>query len=219
VGSFEPDEALELTARYFGRLPVGTESPPTQPVIQPPAGGRWETFCACPTQVRVLYRSPALGDADTPPLQLLAALLNGRSGRLYRALVLEQEIAFSASAQQTPLAHSGVFEVAIEAKGGIPAEALLAAWDRELATLLAQPLPEGELQRARNQLLVGSLRQLRQPDELLRRLLIYDALDGWERLVAWPDRVLELEGEDVQTAARTHLRSDTRWVAFLHRQR
>lgn len=216
VGGFDPQEALELAARYFGRLPPRA-APPPPPVAPRTAGGRWETTCACPTRVRVLYPSPPLAGADTPSLQLLAGLLNGRSGRLYRSLVLAQELAFSAFAQQTPYARAGVFEVSLEARDGTTPEALLAAWDREVRRLLEEPVAEAELERARNQLLVGSLRQLREPGELLRRLLIYDALDDWRRLAAWPDRIAALGADDVRRAAATHLRPERRRVAFLRR--
>ena len=217
VGAFEPEETLALASRYFGRLPAGKAPPPPPPVAVAAVGGHWETTCDCPTQVRVLYRSPSLGDPDTPPLQLLGALLNGRSGRLYRSLVLDREIAFSAFAHQVPYARAGAFDVTLEAKDGTSPETLLAAWDDEVSRLVDEPISDAELERARNQLVVGSLRQLREPGELLRRLLIYDALDGWEGLAAWPDRIVTLDGEDVRRVVGTYLRPQGRWVAFLRR--
>jgi zinc protease len=217
VGAFEPEEALTLASRYFGRLPSADPPPSPPPVATAATGGRWETTCDCPTQVRLLYRSPSLGDPDTPPLQLLGALLNGRSGRLHRSLVLDREIAFSAFAHQVPYARAGAFDVTLEAKDGTSPEILLAAWDEEVSRLLDEPISDVELERARNQLVVGSLRQLRAPDELLRRLLIYDALDRWERLAAWPERIVALDGDDVRRVVGAYLRPQTRWVAFFRR--
>ena len=42
--------------------------------------------------------------------------LDGRTGRLHRSLVLEQEIAFSAFARQTPLERGGQLSLTAEAK-------------------------------------------------------------------------------------------------------
>lgn len=218
VGDVDPDRAEELASRYFGRLETRPQLPLPPPVAPAAKGGRWETTCACPTQVRVLYRSPALGDPGTPALQLVAALLDGRSGRLYRSLVLDQDLAFSAAAQQTPYARAGVFDVVLEAKGGASPDALLAAWDRQVEALRTGPIPAEEIERARNQLVVGSVRQLREPNELLRRLLIYDALDDWRRLADWPERILALDEDDVHRAVADHLTSERRWVAFFRRE-
>ncbi|MEZ5331648.1 MAG: pitrilysin family protein [Thermoanaerobaculia bacterium] len=218
VGDVDPQRARELATRYFGRLEPQPAPPAPPPIAPAGEGGRWETTCACPTQVRVLYRSPALGETGTPALQLAAALLDGRSGRLYRSLVLDQALAFSAAAQQTPYARAGVFDVSLEAKGGATPEALLAAWDREVEALRDGSIPPEELERARNQLVVGSLRQLREPDELLRRLLIYDALDDWRQLAGWPERILALREDDIHRAVGRYLTPEHRWVAFLRRE-
>jgi predicted Zn-dependent peptidase len=166
----------------------------------------------------VLYRTVPLDHPDTTALQLLAGLLNGRSGRLYRSLVVERQLAFAAFAQQTPYARAGVFEVVLEAKGGHDPAELVAAWDAELASLLAAPIAAEELERAKNVLAAEALRQLREPSQLMRRLLIYDALGGWRLLTDWPERLRQVSESEVRDVAARYLEAELRLVAVFRRQ-
>ncbi len=221
VGDFEPARSRALSERYFERLPAAPPDPAVTPVAgapaRPAAPSPWRGSCDCPDQARVLYRTVPLAHPDTHALQLLAGLLNGRSGRLYRSLVVEQGIAFAAFAQQRPHADEGAFEVTLEAKGGHDPADLVAAWDAELARLLAVPVPPVELERARNVLLAESLRELREPAQLLRRLLVYDALAGWRLLADWPQGIAATTELEVREAARRHLAPERRFVALVRR--
>ncbi len=219
VGDFDPGAARSWAERYFGRLGSGAPPPLSQPVAPLVADVEpWTASCACPDQAQLLYRTVPLDHPDTTALQLLASLFNGRSGRLYRSLVVERGLAFAAFAQQTPYARAGAFEVTLEAKGGHDPDELVAAWDQELEALIAAPIAAPELERARNVLAAEALRQLREPSQLLRRLLIYDALGGWRLLADWPERLRRVSEGEVRVAARRYLAADRRLVAVFRRE-
>ena len=64
---------------------------------------------------------------DEPALAILADLLNGRTGRLYKSLVLEQGLANSASAGVEGRKYEGYFELRGVAKPGKTPEEVEAA--------------------------------------------------------------------------------------------
>jgi len=221
VGAFDPERARELAERYFGRIPARKASlRPLEPspVSGDDEGGRTLTIrCRCPSQVQVLYPSAAFGEADSRTLEVLAAVLNGRSGRLHRSMVLGREIAFSASALQNQLRQAGYFAFQAEAKGASSPQDLLAAWDQEVARLQTELVTAEELLRAKNRLTASSFRRLKDPASLLTQLLVYQGMGDWREINSWPRQVLGVEAEQVRAAARRYLESAKRTVAFYRR--
>jgi predicted Zn-dependent peptidase len=220
IGNFDPAVAKQLVRRYFGRLPAAPPAPEKSPPPEPPRepGETLDAACACPTQTQVLYPTVPFGHPDSTPLEVLAGVLNGRTGRLYRTLVEGREIAFAASAAQNSLHRAGYFSFAAEAKGETTPEQLLGAWDSELQRLTSEPISDSELEKVQNRLTADAFRRLKDPVSLLQQLLVYDALGDWHHLNRWPAEVLVVEPEQVQAVARRHLKPADRTIAFYRRR-
>ncbi len=221
VGSFDPEQVRRLAEMYFGRIP-SRESRPRglAPLPEPTDRGGTRTLnlqCRCPSQVQVLYPSAGFGQADSRALEVMAAVLNGRSGRLYRSMVLGKEIAFSASALQSQLRQAGTFNFQAETKGASSPENLLDAWDQEVTRLQAEAVTTEELLRAKNRLTADSFRRLKDPASLLAQLLIYQGMGDWQEINSWPRQVLQVDANQVQAAARRYLQPSRRTVAFYRR--
>lgn len=231
VGDFPPERARELARRYFGRLPArrpqapvtGRErqGPPDTPAASPapPPGERTvDRTCACPPQARVYYPTVDVAHADRAALDVLAGVLSGRTGRLHQALVLTSGLAFSAGAHHDARRRAGAFVVELEARGETTPQQLVAAWDAELAKLLAAPPAAEELERVRNQVTTGAWRGLRHPLDFALRLMVADAQDGWRAIERWPAAVRAVDAAAVQRVAARYLRPDRRLVARLARE-
>ena len=218
VGAVEPATAARLARRYFGRLPGGESG--ARAARRPaaftarPSQSLFEGRCDCPPEARVLYPTVPFRHPDSYPFQVLAGILNGRSGRLHRSLVLEPGLAFTAQALEVPLARAGRFEISAKARTGTAPEALVEAWDRVLAELVAEPIPAAELERVRHQIAADAFRGLRDPEGLMRQLLIYDGLGDWREIEEWPGRIGRVSAEAVREAARSLIASDRRLVAL-----
>ena len=207
----------ELAERYFGRLPAAAAPQAALLEAPAPATEPLRANCECRTQARVLYRSPAFGHPDTPALEVLVSVLSGRSGRLHRSLVLEQEVAFAAFAAQRPYRWGGQLAVTAEAKEESSAEELLAALDIELERLIAEPVPQQELAKAKVRLRAEGLRSLRDPSELMMQILMQAGTGDGEHLNWWFDAIAEVSAEDVQRVADSGLGTDHRAVGLFHR--
>lgn len=212
VGDLDVERVRELAVAYFGRLasePPGGAAPrrprPEAPTSPPPEPGSFSGRCHCPTQVQVRYRTVPFGHPDSYALDLLAGVLNGRSGRLFRHLVAGREIAFAASAMHTPLRRAGYFEFRGETRGEASARSLAEAWGQEAERLRREPVSPAELERARNRLIAETYRELKDPSSLLRRLLVYEGLGDWRHLEIWPERIQAVGPDDLHRVARTYL--------------
>jgi zinc protease len=180
------------------------------------AAGTVDRACACPPRARIFYPTVAATDPDRPALDVLAGVLAGRSGRLQRVLV-ERGLAFAAAVRHDVGRRGGVFVLELEPRSAVAPQALVEAWDAELARLLAAPPTAEEMERVRNQVTTDAWRGMREPLDLALRLLVADAQGGWRSLESWPRAVLAVEPADVQRVARRYLVAERRLVARITR--
>ncbi len=220
VGNFDREKVEVLAKRYFGRLERGAIEPPDVVTLEMTqvAEKRMNAECDCQPQVSVQYHTVPFHHVDSYALDVLAGVLNGRTGRLYKSLVLDQQIATSASASQESNKYAGSFGVGIEAKGDHQPEALELAWYRELERLQNELVPDRELQKVKNQIEADAFRGLQSPFFLLVQLIFYDGLGHWEYLNEWSDLTRAVTAEDIQRVAQTYFAAENRVVGLYDRK-
>ena len=220
VGNFEHENVKKLAEQYFGRLSRGAIEPPDVVTLEmgQVAEKRMEAECDCQPQVGIQYHSVAFNHVDSYALDVLAGILNGRTGRLYKSLVLEQQIATSAGASQNSSKYAGYFGVNIEAKGDASPENLEAAWYGELLRMQDELVPDLELQKVKNQIEADAFRGLESPFFLLIQLVFYDGLGHWEYLNEWSERTRSVTAEDVQRVAKAYFAEENRTVGLYDRK-
>lgn len=221
VGDFDPENARQLVESYFGRLENKRPAPAPVVTYEVPLMGelRFSGECDCQDQVEVRYRTVAAGHPDAPALDLLADLLNGRTGRLYRSLIEEQGLAATASAGNRVQRSVGSFSFSGTPKGKASLAEIESAWYREVERLQNEPVPERELQKVKNQAAADSFRQLQGNSNLFFQLAIYEAWLGWQQLNEYPRLIQAVTAEDIQRVARTYLTQDRRGVATYTRRK
>ena len=99
----------------------------------------------------------------------------------------------------------------------IDLDALVAAWDAEVALLASTPPDRAELERAQRRLATENLDQLKDPHALMRRLLVYAGLGDWRLLGEWTDRLSEVRPLQVMNVARRHLVAHRRLIGYYRR--
>ncbi len=220
VGNFDPAEVKVLARRYFGRVTEKAPLPPPVVTEEMPqlAELRMVAECDCQPQVQVAYQTVPFEHKDSYALEVLAGLMNGRTGRLYKDLVLKDGIATSANAGQNSRKWGGVFTFYAETKGEAAPEQLEQAWYAEVRRIQEEPVPAEELQKVKNQIAADAFRRLENPFFLMVQLLYYDGLGDWRYLDNWADRTLAVTAEDVQRVARAYLSRENRTVGIYHRK-
>jgi predicted Zn-dependent peptidase len=221
VGDFQPAQAIELAKRYFGRLKQGPHDP--EPVrtreVKQLAEARMTAYAETNPEAVIRYHGVADGHRDEPVLLILADLLNGRTGRLYKSLVLEQGLANSASAGQDGGKYEGYFELRGVAKPGKTPEAVESAIYRELEKLRKEPVPDRELQKVKNQNAATDFRRLQNNFNLMIQLLIRDSGRGWKYINTDPQLVQAVTASDVMRVANAYFTPENRTVAIYYRKK
>lgn len=218
VGDFDPEDALRLAEAYFGRLRRGPRDPePVRTREEPQAAEKRMTAHAeTKPEVRVRYHTVPDGHVDDYPLTLLAAILEGRTGRLYKTLVLASQVANDASAIQRAMKYEGYFEVSGIAKPGKSPEDVEAALLAEVERLKVEPVGERELQKVKNQFAASTFRQLRSSFSILLQLLLRDGYRGWQTINTDPPRLQAVTAEDIRRVALKYFRPENRNVLIFH---
>ncbi|HEX8129388.1 MAG TPA: pitrilysin family protein [Pyrinomonadaceae bacterium] len=218
VGDIDPARAVELAKRYFGRLPRGPREPEPVRTSEMPqlAEKRMVAYAETVPQVRVRYHTVAEGHPDDFVLDILGSVLSGRTGRLYKSLVLQQAIANSAFASHDGRKYEGLFELSSVAKPGKTPEEVEQALYKEIERLQKELVDARELQKVKNQYAANDFRGLQSNFGLMVQLLLRDNNRGWETLNTDPARYQAVTPEDIRRVANTYFKPENRTIAIYH---
>lgn len=169
-------------------------------------------------QVEIRYHTVADGHVDEPALVVLGQILNGRTGRLYKALVEDQEIATSAAGFQNGLTFEGFFQLSGVAKQGHTPEEVEQGLYAELDSLRTEPISERELQKVKNQNAASNFRSLQSNFALMLQLLIREANRGWEHINTDPALYEAVTAADVMRVVNEYFAPENRTVAVYYRK-
>jgi len=162
AGDFNPAEAREWVARYFGGL-QHKELPARvapQPVSKPQKPAVTITDQVDFPQLNLFWHSPRAFTAADAEMQLVADLLgSGESARLYTKLV-DTGLAQEVSVMQYGLEFGGIFGITVVPMEGISVEKVQAVVEAELVALAAAPPTAVEMERLRNQHRISTFLEL-----------------------------------------------------------
>ncbi|MCX7895771.1 MAG: insulinase family protein [Thermoanaerobaculum sp.] len=221
VGDFDPEKALELAKRYFGRLPRGQVAPPEVISEEVPqvAEKRFLAEAETNPEVQIRFHAVPFLHRDMYALQLAADLLSRRTGRLYKSLVEGKKVAVGEPyASFRPMKYAGYFEVGAEVKEGVEPAAVEGALLAELERLAKEPVEERELQKVKNQQLANSFRRLQSNFFLMLQLALYDSFGDWRFINEAPAKVQAVTAQDIQRVASRTFTRENRNVAIYTRK-
>ncbi|SFD73264.1 M16 family metallopeptidase [Massilia yuzhufengensis] len=218
AGDIDKVKTRALVERYFGSLKRGP-AVMRPSVITPPIASERRVVVhdrvELPRVFMGWHTPPAYqpGDAE---LSVAAVILGGgKSSRLYKKLVYEQQIAQDVDAAQHSYALVSTFVIDVTARSGIEARELEAAIDAELALLRDEGPSLHEVERARNSIetaLLSSIEKLG-GDGLADQLNQYNQYTGDPGYLAKDlERLRRVTPADVQRVVRTYLRQQARAV-------
>lgn len=225
VGDFDKAEALRLANEYFGRIPRGKTAPPE--VITLPAKWeydlRFEGEADTNPTAEVRWHTVPFQHKDSYALSILAELLNGRTGRLYKSMVLPADaVATQASAAHNPFIgpakYAGSFVVGAEAKEGKTPAELAAKVLAEVERIKKEPVPADELQKVKNNVAANSFRRLSSNFPVLLQLLVAEAYGDWTEINSGPKKLEAVTVADVQRVAQKYLVKENQATALVSRK-
>jgi predicted Zn-dependent peptidase len=220
VGDVETDEALRLADHYFGGIPAKGSFPEPPATDVPLRIGR-EVRRTVPDRVPVPrvfvgYRTAPFGTAEFDALQVAGTVLgSGRGSRLYKSLVLDQQLMQPSDAvvESWPFIGGAALTLAdLPAREGVALERLESAYHHEVERLV-DDLVDDELVRAKALLTSQWLHHLASVDGRADTFNQYATLLGDPGLVndALPS-VLAVTADQVREVVRDVLRPTNRVV-------
>ena len=219
VGDVDADQIEAWARKYFAPIPAG-ETPPPVLVEEPQQRGerRVEVRFDAEPQVRIGWHTVAITHPDEPALTVLSSLLSGgRTSRLYRSLVIDQQLASYVGSSMGPgERYPALFMIEATPIAPHTTAELEATVYAELDRLARDGPSAAELQRVRNQLEAGTVRRLDSNFGLALQLADSESLFGdWRTTFHFEGRLAAVTAEDVKRVIHTYFTADNRTVATL----
>ena len=218
VGDFSAETAKQLATRYFGRLKRNPQDPP--PVrtreIEPQAEKRMTAYADTNPQAQARYLTVANGHRDEAALDVLSSILSGRTGRLYKSLVLDQKIATSAGGGHNSQKWEGYFQLTATAAPGNAPEKVEQALYKEIEKLQTTKVDARELQKVKNQYAADTFRRVQDNFGLMLQLLLADNTLGWRSFNEEPAKIQAVTPDDIQRVASTYFKPERRGVILYY---
>lgn len=216
VGDVDPAEVRRWAEQFFGGIPRGPEVERPAVNVPPLASTQYltrEDRVTLP-QVAMVWRTGPRLHADEAALNVLASLLtSGKSSRLYKRLVYDEQVAaFTQSFNDASLV-SGDFWVIIRARQNVDLDGIEAAVNEEIAKLAATPPTAEELARVTNGLETAFIRGLETVEGKADQLNDYVFYAGTPDFLARDlARYRAVTPADVQRVAREYLQGKNHLV-------
>jgi len=155
VGDFDRKTLLPKIESAFGSIPKGN-NPPTTAIIEPEQRGQRRTVARREAQlpfVFIAYPAPNFRSPDVYALSVLLNLLStGKSSRLYRSLVYDQQTALDAGGHYEGLTTDPeLFYIYAMARPDKEPQEIERSLLAEVERIKSDPISETELTKAKNQ--------------------------------------------------------------------
>ena len=215
AGDIDPETALKKAQHYFGDIPAGPPVARYEKWIPRIPGTRRQEVADRVPQARLykVWNIPPYGEADTIRLQLVSSVLaSGKTSRLYKRLVYDEQIATTVSAYVDPREISGQFGIVVTARPGEGLERIEKAVNEEVARFLAGGPTRDELRRAKAGYIAGFVRGAERiggfggKSDILAMNQTYRGDPDFYQTIL--QMVREASARDLQGAAKTWLTDD-----------
>ncbi|MEO8127318.1 MAG: pitrilysin family protein [Bryobacteraceae bacterium] len=219
VGDADPATVKKFAEKYYGTIPAGPPPPPVT-AVEPVQEGEKRAAVESDSQplLTIAYKRPNQTDKDDPVFDVISAILTGgRTGLMYKQMVLEKKVALEVDASATTPAgkYPNLFQLYSVPAPDHGVEENEKAIYAVIDGLKAEKLDAATLQRVKTKLRAGLIRQLDSNSGLASQLAFYRAEYGdWRMMFKGIDMIEKITAEDVQRVVKQYFISSGRTVAY-----
>ena len=235
VGDIEPNNIIQMAEQYFGRIPKGPDIEPIR-TYEPPQYSEKRLYGEGPAQtsLQMMFHVPHAGQPDDAPLSVLASVLGsgggfrgrrggggGGTGRLYKLLVEEKQLAVTVSASHRAQWYAGAFQFRATPRidKNVQSEDLEKEIWAEIEKIKKEGVTEEEIQKAKNKFEARFIRSLSSTAGLARTLGRAELNRGWSSIITDLEALKNVTNEDIQRVAAKYFVMDNSLTAIYRRQR
>jgi len=220
VGDIKADEAMPVLEKYFGPIPAGPK-PEEMATVEPPQIAEKSIILKEQTQPLYLegYHKPDYRDPDDAVYDAIQDIFsNGRTSRLYRSLVRDQQIAAQAEGFSgfPGDKYPGLFAFFAAPNPGHTPQEMRAAIHREIDKLKTTDVSDEELAMFKTRARADLLRGLGDNEGLAEQLAIYQQRFGdWRELFNQLKRIDAVTKSDIRRVANKTFVDNNRTYAMV----
>ncbi|PYU42485.1 MAG: peptidase M16 [Acidobacteria bacterium] len=155
AGDITPEVARQKVEKYYGEIPPGPPIAKNEAWVAKRSGSHrgWVQDRVPQARLYRVWNVPQAFSPEEATLDLVALVVGqGKTSRLYKRLVYKDQIATSASADDSNNEIAGQFFITLTAKPGVELKKVEIAADEELRNFLKNGPTESELQLAKTQI-------------------------------------------------------------------
>ena len=222
VGDININQVKTLAQKYFEPIP-SREPPRPVHTVEPPQMGEKRLIVekdVTSPNIMAVYHIPNSKSEDYYALTLLNAILSdGKSSRLYRSLVDEQQLAVQVFSFFSTAIDPTLYYIYAICAGDVPPDTLENAIHKEIAKIISDGVTEPELQKAKNKQLVDFYRGMETLKGKADKLGTYEIFFGsYTELFNAPKAFEKVTKEDIQSVAKKYLIKSNRTVGVLKKK-
>ncbi len=221
VGDVTLDKVKKLANKYFAPIPA-QKTPRKVHTIEPEQKGERRVYVQKPSvtsaNIMFAYHVPATLNEDYYPLKMLSNILgDGKSSRLTRALVDEQQLATNVLTYFPNSFDANLFYIYAVAAKDVPAEKLEQGIIKEINTIMDEGVTDKELAKVKNKSQVDFYRTLETINGKANTLGTYELYFGsYKEMFNATSKMASVSTDDIQRVAKSYLRRANRTVGVLN---
>jgi zinc protease len=219
VGDVSPKDILDKIKKEFGNIPAGPPVP-EMTIEEDRQRGERRVYVKKEAELPYIlsvYKAPTIRHEDGFALDVLGSILSdGKSSRLYRSLVYEQQIAISAWAGYEGFSMDPfLFYTGATAAKGRDIEDVEKALLDEIEKIKKEAPSALEVQRAKNQVEASFIMQQDSIYMQARTIGSFEMTVGWKFIDNYVDGIRKVTPEDVSRVANKYLIDDHKTTGIL----
>jgi len=210
VGDVDPAEVFRQADLYFGRIPSGPKPEPVRTKEPEQWGERRVSVEVMSMPIIIMgYHRPEASHKDIPALDALADILSqGRSSRLYQALVKDKKVAVAVQGLNgfPGRKYPSLLALVAVPAAGHTSEECLKLIDEEVEKIRKESVTPDELTKFKRTAVKNILDEM-QSNSSLAAMLTESAvvLGAWQKAFDRVDEIKAITAEDVKRVANAYL--------------
>ena len=215
VGNVDPARMRQMAETYFSRIPSGPKPEPVR-TVEPPQEGERRVSLRLQSQRILLigYHKPDINHPDNAVYEAISSLLSdGRSSRLYRALVRDKKIATGAGGFTglPGYKYPSLFLFYATASPGHTNAECEKAIDEEILRLKTELVSKEELDGVKRRARAQLIRQLSDNSGMAALMARWQVMTGdWRNLFNQLDKIEAITPEDIKRVSNSTFTFDNK---------
>ncbi|MCO6472732.1 MAG: insulinase family protein [Melioribacteraceae bacterium] len=218
-GDVNINEVERLAKKYFE--PIKPNDPPREiHTVEPPQEGEKRVKVikeVSSPNIMIVYHIPECKHPDYYSLDLLSSILSsGKSSRLYSSIINSSSAATNVFSYTDDSFDPSLFTVFSTASKGVSADSLESLILKEIDKIIAQGVTEKELQKVKNQKLIGFYRSMETINGRANTLGTFQLFySDYKRMFSAPNDYKKVTVEDIKRVAEKYLTAKNRTIGIL----